>query len=590
MKSNGFTLLFFLFIFISTSMAQVPANIIIKPDSERIAISPYVFGAGDEMNSNFSPLSQIKPLIEATKPSLLRFGGIAAEYLDWEADSLGGISYVDFVDTLILPQPVNFGIDSFLRLCEDIDCEPILTVNMHISDTALAGRMVEYVNGDTTTPMGQLRLQRGHPQPYNVSIWSLGNEPDIAGGEWPVPPWGVWTFYRHYGIAFENWSWQDSVFWTPQEFANLIPSYVNAMENASPIPLQFIYSIAGDPAWLRPVIEPNINFIDYLDIHYYPSGIFDSIADTTDYIEWLSKTDTIYPAEPYVNLFRDSLDAMGASSIEVVVLEYNSGIIIIPDALWWNYLTGLFIADCIGHWMHAGLEMGAVYSIHEGSPGSTDFPYFGVVRGDSISRRMASYVLELYNTYFGDTLVYSFSDHRNSGYGIECWASHRNFDGRYAAMVINKTLDTTYSVTVRIEDSLQSFHILDISNNAPIGAPYNGTTGIEEQGTFPADSIRDGWSYLTRDFLSKTVSLIEAAPFTGIEEVINRQKNKLLKTSVVRKGSILKFSKGDYVLYTVAGREVLRWSRTDELKIPYISSGIYFLKFKSKKFKKLIVF
>jgi hypothetical protein len=221
------------------SFAQIPGNIIVCPDSEKTAISPLIFGSGDEMSSCFSPLTETRPLIAATKPSLLRFGGIGAEYLDWEADSLGGVFYINFVDTLLIPGAVNFGVDSFLRLCEVINAEPILTVNMHIADTALARRMVEYVNADTTTPMGQLRAQRGHPEPYNVSIWSLGNEPDIAGGEWPVPPWGTLTFYRHFGIPFANWSWQDSVFWTPQDFANLIPLYVNAMEGASPIPLEF---------------------------------------------------------------------------------------------------------------------------------------------------------------------------------------------------------------------------------------------------------------------------------------------------------------------------------------------------------------
>ncbi len=80
-----------------------------------------------------------------------------------------------------------------------------------------------------------------------MGIWSLGNEPDIAGGVWSTP-FGNWTFYIHFGIPFSNWSWQDSSFWTPQDFANLIPLHVQAMQNASPIPLSFIYSIAGNPA------------------------------------------------------------------------------------------------------------------------------------------------------------------------------------------------------------------------------------------------------------------------------------------------------------------------------------------------------
>lgn len=577
-------------IFFVVLFAQIPGTIIIRPDTDQVAISPFVFGSGDEMSSSFSPLNQTQPLIAATKPSLLRFGGIGAEYFDWEADSLGGVFYIDVVDTITIPDPINFGIDSFLRLCEDINCEPILTVNMHIVDTALARRMVEYVNGDTTTPMGGLRAQRGHPLPYNVTIWSLGNEPDIARAAFPVPPWGYWTFYRHFGIPFANWHWQDSVFWSPTDFANLVPQYVGAMENASPIPLEFIYSIAGDHSWIRPVIVPNINLIDYLDVHYYASFASDSTADTTNYIEWLAKTDAPFGAEEYIQMFQDSLDAMGASNIELVVLEYNAGIILVPDPLWWNYLTGLFIADCIGHWMHKGLEMAAVYSIHRGSPGSPDFPYFGIIRGDTISRRMPSYVLELYNTYFGDTLIYSSSDHKNSGYGIECWASKRSSDRKYVFMVINKTLDTTYAMTIQVKDSSAQFHLLNITNNAPIGAPFNGTTGIEDQGNFSPDSIKGGWSFLTQTFEPKSVSLFEVTSYIGIDEFTDVKYPEFTLPTILRKGATITVPHGTYKLYSITGREISRWEETGIITIPNIPSGIYFLNIQNRAFKKIIIF
>ena len=341
------------------------------------------------------------------------------------------------------------------------------------------------------------------------------------------------------------------------------------MEDASPITLEFIYSIAGAPSWIRPVIEPNINLIDYLDIHYYASSAWDSIADTTDYIEWLSGTDTIYPAEAVVQMYRDSLDAIGASHIELVILEYNSGIIMVPDPLWWNYLTGLFIADCIGHFMHAGLKMAGVYSIHDGNPDNpSDFPYFGIIRGDSVSRRMPSYVLELYNTYFGDTLIYAFSDHKNTGYGIECWASKRSSDNKYVLMVINKTLDSTYAMTMQLEDSVQFYHLYNITNNAPLNAPYNGTTGIENRGTSVPDSIRAGWSYLTMDFEPASVSLFEVATYFSIEESSSQPRIKLQLPTVFT-GPLDLPENTDYKLFDITGREVTADN---------IAPGIYFIK------------
>ncbi len=35
---------------------------------------------------------------------------------------------------------------------------------------------VEYVNGAATTPMGKLRAANGHPEPYRVKFWGIGNE------------------------------------------------------------------------------------------------------------------------------------------------------------------------------------------------------------------------------------------------------------------------------------------------------------------------------------------------------------------------------------------------------------------------------
>ena len=208
----------------------------------------------------------------------------------------------------------------------------------------------------------------------------------------------------------------------------------------------------------------------------------------------------------------------------------------------------------------------------------------------SASRRMASHVLELYNSYFGDTLIYSFSDHKNSGYGVECWASKRSFDRRYVLVVINKTLDTTYTMTIQLEDSIQSYHLRNITNNAPISAPYNGTTGIENQGVFSPDSIQAGWSYLTQTFIPASVSLFEVSTWTGVEETTERKQPEILLPSIVKKGTSFKIPFGTYTLYSITGRKVYKWDKAKTLKIPNISSGVYFLNSNGKMLKKIVVF
>jgi alpha-L-arabinofuranosidase len=80
-------------------------------------------------------------------------------------------------------QPNDVGTDEFLALCRRLDVEPYITVNAGFGDAWSAAQYVEYVNGAATTPMGRLRAANGHPEPYGVRYWGIGNE-----------PWGGWQF------------------------------------------------------------------------------------------------------------------------------------------------------------------------------------------------------------------------------------------------------------------------------------------------------------------------------------------------------------------------------------------------------------
>ena len=78
-------------------------------------------------------------------------------------------------------QPNDVGTDEFLTLCRLLDVEPYITVNAGFGDAWSAAQLVEYTNGAATTPMGRMRAANGHPQPYAVKFWGVGNE---AWGDW----------------------------------------------------------------------------------------------------------------------------------------------------------------------------------------------------------------------------------------------------------------------------------------------------------------------------------------------------------------------------------------------------------------------
>lgn len=74
-------------------------------------------------------------------------------------------------------QPNDVGLDEFMTLCKLIDVEPYITVNAGLGDAHSAAQEVEYINGSIDTPMGAWRAKNGHPAPYHVKFWNIGNEP-----------------------------------------------------------------------------------------------------------------------------------------------------------------------------------------------------------------------------------------------------------------------------------------------------------------------------------------------------------------------------------------------------------------------------
>ena len=73
-------------------------------------------------------------------------------------------------------QPNDVGTDEFLYLCELLGVDAFISVNAGFGDARSAAELVEYVNGAPDTPMGKLRVANGHPAPYHVKWWGIGNE------------------------------------------------------------------------------------------------------------------------------------------------------------------------------------------------------------------------------------------------------------------------------------------------------------------------------------------------------------------------------------------------------------------------------
>ncbi len=77
----------------------------------------------------------------------------------------------------------DVGLDQFMTLCRLIDTRPYITVNAGFGGAHSAAREVEYMNGSVLTRYGAMRARDGHPAPYDVKFWNIGNEPY---GQWEL--------------------------------------------------------------------------------------------------------------------------------------------------------------------------------------------------------------------------------------------------------------------------------------------------------------------------------------------------------------------------------------------------------------------
>jgi alpha-N-arabinofuranosidase len=141
------------------------------------------------------------------------------------------------------PEPGDIGTDEFIAFCRRVGAEPSITVNVE-GGGATAGEAaawVEYCNGPVTSRYGAMRAANGHPEPYDVKYWELGNE-----------IWGDWV--RGHSDA--------------ETYARNCIRYVHAMR-AVDSTIQLIAVGDNDMNWNRKVLRIVAVSIDYLAIHHY---------------------------------------------------------------------------------------------------------------------------------------------------------------------------------------------------------------------------------------------------------------------------------------------------------------------------------
>ncbi len=114
--------------------------------------------------------------LRAMRPPNIRWpgGNMVSEY-HWQ----DGISDRDKRPPTFIREmwdPFDVGIDEFMELCRLVGTRPYIALNAGDGTPEEAAAWVEYCNGGLDTKYGKLRAKNGHPEPYNIELWGIGNE------------------------------------------------------------------------------------------------------------------------------------------------------------------------------------------------------------------------------------------------------------------------------------------------------------------------------------------------------------------------------------------------------------------------------
>jgi alpha-L-arabinofuranosidase len=161
----------------------------------------------------------------------------------------------------------DVGTDEYMTLCRLIRIDPYICVNSGFGDDHSAAEWVEYCNGSAATPMGKLRTANGHPAPYNVKWWGIGNE---MYGEWQLGH----MYIDHYVLKHNRFAKAmrkvDPSIELVASGATPFETSTTARHHRPPLPARLPYEYGTPQDWSGNLLTHSSDYFDYLSEHLYP--------------------------------------------------------------------------------------------------------------------------------------------------------------------------------------------------------------------------------------------------------------------------------------------------------------------------------
>ena len=243
-----------------------------------------------------SPLSDARGFRTDVRDALRRIrvpvmrwpGGCFVSAYHWK-DGVGSPRRPMFNKAWRVEESNAFGTDEFIQLCREVACEPYLCTNAGTGTPEEMSDWVEYCNLASQGTWARARTANGHPRPYAVRYWSIGNEN-----------------YFDFELGAKK----------PAEWGRFVRESAKMMRRVDPT-IELLAASINDLDWNTALLREAGDLLDWVSIHGYwdplwerntPAGYEDSVAQSLAVARAIETAEHLLGATGYLGKLRIAFD------------------------------------------------------------------------------------------------------------------------------------------------------------------------------------------------------------------------------------------------------------------------------------------
>jgi len=211
----------------------------------------------------------------------------------------------------------DVGIHEYMELMEMIGAEPFIAVNTGLGTIEEVAEEVEYCNGSKDTPMGKLRAKNGHPEPYNVKWWAIGNE-----------MYGSWQLGH---MPIEKYT---------EKHNKTVKAMRKVDNNIKPI------AVGEVGEWSKKMLENSSDYMSLISEHIYMKELIDVTEHTAQLANGIREKADAH------RKYRKEIKGLAEKDIDIAMDE-------------WNYWYSDYIYGELGVRYHTRDAIGIARAFHE---------------------------------------------------------------------------------------------------------------------------------------------------------------------------------------------------------------------------------